>query len=73
MSLKTHSLHFHLDLFPTNLGDASDEHDERFHQDISTMEKYKVKWNPTMLAEYCWELKRESLDTYKRKSSGTRF
>ena len=39
MSLKVHFLHSHLDFFPPNLGDVSDEHGERFHQDIATMEK----------------------------------
>lgn len=29
----------HLDFFFKNLGDISDEHAERFHQDISTMEE----------------------------------
>ena len=32
MSLKIHFLHSHLDFFPENLGDVSDEHGERFHQ-----------------------------------------
>ncbi|UYV66554.1 hypothetical protein LAZ67_4002056 [Cordylochernes scorpioides] len=39
MSLKIHFLHSHLDIFPENLGAVSDEHGERFHQDISSMEK----------------------------------
>ena len=30
MSLKVHFLHSHLDFFPPNLGDVSDEHGERF-------------------------------------------
>jgi hypothetical protein len=35
----------------------SDEHGERFHQDISSMEKrYQGKWNCAMLADYCWTL-----------------
>ena len=38
MSLKIHFLHSHLDFFPANLGAVSDEHGERFHQDIATME-----------------------------------
>ncbi|UYV68034.1 hypothetical protein LAZ67_5002873 [Cordylochernes scorpioides] len=43
MSLKIHFLHSHLDFFPDNLGAVSDEHGERFHQDISSMEKrYQV-------------------------------
>ena len=39
MSLNIHFLHSHLDFFPANLGAVIDEHGERFHQDISTMEK----------------------------------
>ncbi|UYV61504.1 hypothetical protein LAZ67_1005082 [Cordylochernes scorpioides] len=39
MSLKIHFLHSHLDFFPDNLVSVSDEHGERFHQDISSMEK----------------------------------
>ncbi|UYV65314.1 hypothetical protein LAZ67_3003924 [Cordylochernes scorpioides] len=53
MSLKIHFLHSQLDFFPDNLGAVSDEHVERFHQDISSMEKrYQGKWNPAMLADY---------------------
>ncbi|UYV81741.1 hypothetical protein LAZ67_20002178 [Cordylochernes scorpioides] len=60
MSLKIHFLHSHLDFFPDNLGAVSDEHGERFHQDISSMEKrYQGKWSPVMLADYCWNLKRD--------------
>jgi hypothetical protein len=40
MSLKLHFLDSHLDLFPKNLGEVIDEHSERFHQDISIMEKW---------------------------------
>jgi len=39
MSLKIHFLDSHLDFFPDNLGAVSDEHGERFHQDISALEK----------------------------------
>jgi hypothetical protein len=59
MSLKTYCLHLHLDCFPTYLSDISTEHGERFHQDISVMEK----WNPFMLDDYCWQLKRNAPDT----------
>lgn len=70
MSLKIHFLHSHLDFFPSNLGDVSDEHGERFHQDILHMEKrYQGKWSPSMLADYCWNLKRDVHDAkYSRKS-----
>ncbi|EFN78917.1 hypothetical protein EAI_12044, partial [Harpegnathos saltator] len=55
MSLKLHYLHSHLDFFPDNLGDVSEEQDERFHQDIKEMERrYQERWNATMLADYCW-------------------
>ena len=61
MSLKMHFLHSHLDFFPENLGDVSDEHGERFHQDVSVMEKrYYGKSNITMLANYCWQLQMSS-------------
>jgi len=57
MSLKIHFLHSHLDFFPQNYGAVSDEHGERFHQDISSMEKrYQGKRNCGMLANYCWTL-----------------
>jgi hypothetical protein len=39
MSLKVHILDSHLDFFPENLGTVSDEHGQRFRQDISNMEK----------------------------------
>ena len=61
MSLKIHFLHSHLDFFPANLGAVSDEHGERFHQDIATMENiYQGNWNPSMLADYCWTLQRDA-------------
>jgi len=57
MSLKIHFIHSYLDFFPENFGEVSDEQGERFHQDISSMEKrYQGKWNCAMLADYCWTL-----------------
>jgi hypothetical protein len=50
MSLKVHFLDSHLDFFPENLGAVSDEHGERFHQDIYNMKKrYQGKWSSV-----CW-------------------
>ena len=37
MSIKMHYLHSHLDWFPENCGDVSDEQGERFHQDMKGM------------------------------------
>lgn len=69
MSLKLHFLHSHLSFFPKNAVDVSDEHGERFHQDISNMEnRYKGKWSPAMLADFCWNLMRDQPEaTHKRK------
>ena len=49
MSMKLHYLFSHLDYFPENIGDVSEEQWERFHQDIRTIEeKYtKVVGTPT--------------------------
>lgn len=50
MSLNVHLLHSHLDLFPGNYVTVTDEHGERFPQDISVMEKqYQGKWKPSIL------------------------
>jgi hypothetical protein len=38
MSLKMRFLFPHLNFFPLNCGGVSDEHEERFHQDVSVME-----------------------------------
>lgn len=75
MSLKIHFLDAHLDFFPENLGAVSDEHGERFHQDVATMEKrYQGKWSPTFLADYCWTLLRDAKESkYRRKTSATTF
>ncbi|KDR11031.1 hypothetical protein L798_15240 [Zootermopsis nevadensis] len=59
MSFKMHLLHSHLDFIPSNCSAVSDEHGERFHQDISVMEqRYKNKWSAAMLADYCWMVKK---------------
>jgi len=53
MSLKTHFPESHLNFSPENLGEVSDEHGERFQQDIMAMERqYQGKWTSSMLAEY---------------------
>ena len=60
MSLKIHFLESHLDFFPENLSEVGDEHGERFQQDILAMEKrHQGKWTSSMLADYCWTLKRD--------------
>ena len=60
MSLKLYFLHSHLDHFPENLGDLSEEQGERFHQDMKEMERrYQGRWGKSMLADYLWMLKRD--------------
>ena len=60
MSIKVHYLHTHLDCFSHNLGDYSEEQGERFHQDIKVMEeRYQVRWDDNMMADYCWNLLRD--------------
>ena len=70
MSIKIQYLHSQLDWFSENLGDISEEQDERFHQNIKVMEEhYQHRWNCNMMADYCWSLKRVSPDlVHARKS-----
>lgn len=70
-SLKIHLLHSHLDFFPENLGNVSDEQGERFHQEIATMEhRYQGRWDEGMMSDHCWFLFRDNKDyVYNRKSS----
>ena len=61
-STKMHFLNSHLDYFPENCRDSSEEQGERYHQDICMMEeRYQGRWDINMLADYCWCLKKISL------------
>ena len=75
MSLKIHFLHSHLNFFPPNLGAVSNEHGERFHQDITKMESnYQGKWNPSMMRDFCWMFLRDiPVAKYIRSSKKTHF
>jgi hypothetical protein len=54
MSIKMHFLSSHLDYFPQNCGDYSEEQGERFHRDIRVMEeRYQGRWDVNMLADCC--------------------
>ena len=69
MSLELHILHSHIDEFKDNLGDYSEEHGERFHQDVKSFEeRYKGQYNENMISDYIWNLLRESNLTYNRQS-----
>ena len=74
MSIKVHYLHSHLDRFPQNLGDFSEEQGKRFHQDIKVMEeRYQGRWDINMMADYCWCLKRDCSNIHARKSRKRSF
>ena len=70
VSLKIQFLESHLDFFPENLGEVSDEHGERLHKDILVMEeRCQGKLTLGMLPDCCWTLKRDVPDPkYRRKS-----
>ena len=70
MSLKIHFLHSHLNFFLPNLGAVSNEHGERFHQDITKMEStYQGKWNHRMMGDFCWMLLHDILEAKYTRSS----
>lgn len=55
VSLKIHFLQQHIDFFRDNLGKISDEHGERFHQQIRLIEtRFQGKNVESMLAEFVW-------------------
>ena len=59
----------HLDNFPENCGDVSDEQGTRFHQDIEVMGRgYQGRWNKRRIADHCWSFKRvEPYQHHSRK------
>ena len=75
MSIKLHYLHSHLDKFPDNPGDVSEEQGERFHQDIKVMEdRYQGRLDSHMMSDYCWSLMRANPDAlHKRAPSKRKF
>ena len=75
MSINLHFLWAHLDYFPENCGDFSEESGERFHQDLRTMEqRYQGRSDVSFLVDYCWSLKRDfPTEQHKRRSSRVSF
>ena len=70
MSLKMHFLHSHLDFFPSNRGEVSDEQGKRFYQDIFVIKgRYQGSYDANMMADFCWYQQRESKSSScKRKA-----
>lgn len=57
MSLKLHFLHDHLDFFHSDFGSITDEHGERFHQTMATIEnRYAGRSDERMMGDFCWLL-----------------
>ena len=55
MSWKMPFLRSHLAFFPSNLGEVSDEQEERFHQNISVIEgRYQGRYDANMMGDFCW-------------------
>ena len=61
ISVKLHFLLAHLDYFPKNCGDLSEEQGECFHQDICIIEHIKGRWDVNFLADYCRCLKQDAV------------
>ena len=66
MSLKVCFLHAHLNYFPQNVGDVSEELGERFHQEIKSMDV-------SMMADYCRWLKRDCKSSEVAKAKRRKF
>lgn len=75
MSIKIHFLHSHLNFFPDNLGQFSDEQGERMHQEMECIEtRFQGKSTINMLSNYCWSLKRDTDDSaYKKTRNSKHF
>ena len=56
MSLKMHFLHLHLEFFPENLRELSDEQSEKFIQDMQAIEKgireSELRFSQLIFAEF---------------------
>lgn len=75
MSLKIHFLADHLETFPPNCSDYSDEMGEKFHQILKPFEaNYSAKSYINMLGHYCWSICRdEEPETKRRKVNKATF
>ena len=75
LNIEVYFLHSHLDRFPDNLGDLSEEQGERFHQDMKIMEeRYQGRWNVYMMADYYCSVQRDCPGrSHSRKSYKRRF
>ena len=69
ISLKISILHANLEKFKDNMGAYSEEHEERFHQDIKEFEeRYMGQYTQHMMADYIWSLVHKYDGDHRRKS-----
>ena len=70
ISLKLHFLRSHLDYFPKNCEDLSEEQGEHFHRDSPITEEHNQGWwDINFLADNCWCLKWDAVAAkHSRKS-----
>ena len=75
MSVKMHYLFSNMDRFPENLGSMSGEPGEIFHQDLKEMKtRYQGRWDTVMMADYCWNLKKDlPVAEHSRSSKKRKF
>jgi len=75
ISIKMHFLHSHLDFFPPNLGEVSDEQGERFHQGTSVIEeRCQGRFDVNIMGDFWWYLQRESKgSSCKRKAKCIKY
>lgn len=70
MSVKLPFLWSHLDYFPKNCGNLSEEQGKCFQQDIYIMEECYQSWlDVNLLADYCWCLKQDAVTAGHRRKS----
>ena len=68
MSIKLHFLQSHLEHFPENFRDYSEEQGECFHQDIKEIERdYQERWDEHMMADFCWLMKKDVAGESKKR------
>ena len=57
MSINVYYFFSHLYGFPANFGELTEEHGERFHQNIKAMEeRHHDRWDAHTTAGCCWSL-----------------
>lgn len=74
MTLKIHLLRDHLDRFPSNCSDFSDEAGERFHQDVKESAR-RTKNQPltSFINDYCWRLMRDKETNRPRRRPNSKL